>query len=183
MSLWAVSSEQWVMSNERWGNALSSSWTKLFAFTHRKYLLFVRIRYGQHDNIATLKHKNPPFRGGILCFKRLGFATEIVLFRVFWGCFYRILQKRKILYHWILVYYNQNFVFLYFCVLHFAMRTCFRSAIETKFHCAHLLAALHFASVFIVYRLFAIETEEAPPNVIVKGHLGIVPFIRFSYFS
>ena len=80
------------------------------------------------------------------------------------------------------------FVFLHFCVLHFAMRTCFRSAIETKFHCAHLLAALHFcvlhfAFVFIVYRLFAIETEDASPNVIVKGHLGIVPFIRFSYFS
>ena len=80
------------------------------------------------------------------------------------------------------------FVFCIFAFCILQMRTCSRSAIETKFHCAHLLAALHFcvlhfASVFIVYRLFAIETEDASPNVIVKGHLGIVPFIRFSYFS
>ncbi len=51
----------------------------------------------QHDNIATIKTQNPTPKGGILCFKRLVFATEIAFFRAFLGRFYRILQKCKIL--------------------------------------------------------------------------------------
>ncbi|MBR4856110.1 MAG: hypothetical protein IKU94_05735, partial [Bacteroidaceae bacterium] len=51
----------------------------------------------QHDNIATIKTQNPTPKGGILCFKRLGFATENALFGAFLGCFYRISQKCKTL--------------------------------------------------------------------------------------
>ncbi len=49
----------------------------------------------QHDNIATIKTQNPTPKGGILCFKRLVFATEIAFFRAFLGSFYRILQNAK----------------------------------------------------------------------------------------
>ena len=52
----------------------------------------------QHDNIATIKTQNPTPKGGILCFKRLVFATENALFGAFLGCFYRIFTKRKISY-------------------------------------------------------------------------------------
>ena len=74
----------------------------------------------QHDNIATLKHKNPPFRGGILCFKRLVFATEIALFGGFFGVFLQDFTKMQNL---IIVYINVLlvklcvFVILCFCVL------------------------------------------------------------------
>ncbi len=41
----------------------------------------------QHDNIATIKTQNPTPKGGILCFKRLVFATENTLLGAFWGVF------------------------------------------------------------------------------------------------
>ena len=96
-----------------------SSWTKLFAFAHRKYLLFVRIRYGQHDNIATIKTQNPTPKGGICASKGLFLPLKTPFLGLFWGVFKGFLQKRKILYCWILAYYNYSFVFLYFCVFAF----------------------------------------------------------------
>jgi hypothetical protein len=49
----------------------------------------------QHDNIATIKTQNPTPKGGILCFKKLVFATENAFFRAFLGCFYRIFTKTQ----------------------------------------------------------------------------------------
>ena len=46
------------------------SWTKLFAFAHRKYLLFVRIRYGQDDIVH-----------GVICYlySHFGEANSMLL--------------------------------------------------------------------------------------------------------
>ena len=40
-----------VTPNDSDNSRADRSWTKLFAFAHRKYLLFVRIRYGQDDGV------------------------------------------------------------------------------------------------------------------------------------
>ena len=104
------------------------SWTKLFAFAHRKYLLFVRIRYGQHDNIATLKHIIPPRKVGFCASKGLFLPLKTPFFGAFLGCFTGF-------------YKTQNFMLLnisalcaILCVLCFCVlqtRYCFRSAVET----------------------------------------------------
>ncbi|MBO5660774.1 MAG: hypothetical protein J6R98_07070 [Bacteroidaceae bacterium] len=59
----------------------------------------------QHDNIATLKTQNPTPKGGILCFKRLVFATEIAFFRTFFWVFLQDFTKA------------QNFILLNISVL------------------------------------------------------------------
>ena len=76
----------------------------------------------------------------VLCFKRLDFATENALF---WGFFGVLLQDFTKIQN--LMSLNISVLQLNLCVFaNLHLRNCFRSAIETKFHCAHLLAALCF---------------------------------------
>ena len=54
------------------------------------------------------------------------------------------------------------------------LRNCFRSAIETKFHCAHLLAALHLRNCF----RSAIETKFHCAHLLAALHFCILHFLQ-----